>query len=65
MPKIIDQYVLEARIGKGQFGEVYRGVHQKTGQIVAVKAIQRGMIKGTRQIMEANSTSCLRMRSKF
>ena len=46
MPKVIDKYVLEEQIGKGQFGEVYKGRHQDTLQVVAIKTIRRDTIKG-------------------
>ena len=41
MPKLIDQYVLEEKIGAGQFGDVYYGFHQHTKQEVAIKTIKR------------------------
>ena len=47
MPKVIDKYVLEEKIGNGQFGEVFKGRHQDTLEVVAIKTIKRDMIKGT------------------
>ena len=47
MPKVIDKYVLEEKIGNGQFGEVYKGRHQDTMEVVAIKSIKRDMIKGS------------------
>lgn len=41
MPKVIDNYVLEDKIGAGQFGDVFRGFHQETKQEVAIKSIRR------------------------
>jgi serine/threonine-protein kinase ULK/ATG1 len=41
MPKIIDHYVLEEKIGSGQFGDVFKGYHETTKQEVAIKAIKR------------------------
>lgn len=52
MPKVIDKYVLEEVIGKGQFGEVFRGRHQDTLQVVAIKSIRRDMIKGMPPLMQ-------------
>lgn len=52
MPKVIDKYVLEEVIGKGQFGEVYKGRHQETLQVVAIKSIKRDMIKGRSEVMQ-------------
>jgi serine/threonine protein kinase len=46
MPKVIDKYVLEESIGKGQFGEVFRGKHQETLEEVAIKSICRDKIQG-------------------
>lgn len=46
MVKIVDNYVLERVIGKGQFGEVYKGYHKSTGEDVAVKAVNRKSLKG-------------------
>lgn len=46
MVKIVDNYVLERVIGKGQFGEVYKGYHKVTGEDVAIKAVNRKNLKG-------------------
>ncbi len=46
MPKTIDIYVLDKRIGKGQFGEVFYGYSKVDGQDVAIKTIDRSRIKG-------------------
>ena len=46
MPKIVDNYVLERRIGKGQFGEVFKGYNKKTGQDIAVKCVRRKSLTG-------------------
>jgi hypothetical protein len=64
MPKVVDKYVLEDKIGHGQFGEVYRGRHQDSLEVVAIKTIKRDMIKGTLAGMQASSTSCSRTRSR-
>src|SRR5687767_2805708 len=36
---VLDRYVIEALIGQGGMGEVYRAHHQKLGMPVAVKTI--------------------------
>lgn len=41
MVKIVDNYVLERVIGKGQYGEVFKGFQKDTNQDVAVKAVNR------------------------
>jgi serine/threonine protein kinase len=46
MPKLIDKYVLEDKIGAGQFGDVFKGFHQDTKEEVAIKTIRRETIKG-------------------
>ena len=47
MPKSVDVYVLEAKLGSGQFGDVYRGYSKVDGQDVAIKCMRRDRIKGT------------------
>ena len=47
MPKSVDVYVLEAKIGSGQFGDVFRGYSKVDGTDVAIKTIRRDKIKGT------------------
>lgn len=46
MVKIIDNYVLEREIGKGQFGNVYKSYNKDTGEDLAVKAVCRKKLKG-------------------
>lgn len=46
MPKAVDIYVLQSKIGSGQFGDVYRGYSKVDGQDVALKTIRRDRIKG-------------------
>lgn len=35
----ISQYELLEKIGKGSFGEVYKGFAKETGEIVAIKVV--------------------------
>jgi len=46
MVKIVDNYVLERVIGKGQFGEVFKGYNKTTGEDIAVKTVNRKNLKG-------------------
>jgi serine/threonine protein kinase len=64
MPKAVDIYVLETKIGSGQFGDVYRGYSKVDGVDVAVKTIKRDKIKGTHEGMQASSRNYCRMRSR-
>jgi serine/threonine-protein kinase ULK/ATG1 len=41
MPKVVDNYVFERKIGSGQYGDVYKGYNKVTGQDIAIKAIKR------------------------
>lgn len=46
MPKQVDNYILERKIGAGQFGEVFKGFNKLNGQDVAVKVVRRDLLKG-------------------
>ena len=61
MPKIVENYVLERKIGSGQFGDVYKGYNRLNNQDIAVKVVQRKLIKGA-ILRQASSTSCWRTR---
>lgn len=63
MPKIVENYVLERKIGSGQFGDVYKGYNRLNNQDIAVKVVQRKLIKGA-ILRQVSSTSCWRTRSK-
>lgn len=63
MPKIVENYVLERKIGSGQFGDVYKGYNKLNNQDIAVKVVQRKLIKGA-PLTQANSTSCSKTKSK-
>ena len=39
MPKQVENYILERVLGKGQFGEVFKGYCKLDGKDVAVKTI--------------------------
>jgi len=46
MPKAVDIYVLEKKIGSGQFGDVFKGYSKVDGTEVAIKTINRSKVKG-------------------
>jgi len=46
MPKIIDNYVLERKIGNGQFGDVFKGYDKSNNQDIAIKVVKRELLKG-------------------
>ena len=60
MVKIVDNYVLERVIGKGQFGEVYKGYNKVTGEDIAVKAVNRKQLKGKFYELLENEIKVLR-----
>ena len=64
MPKLIDNYVLNRKIGAGQYGEVYRGYDRATNNEIAVKTIQRDKVKGMECETQANSGSCWSQKSR-
>jgi serine/threonine-protein kinase 24/25/MST4 len=35
----MEDYEVNERVGKGSFGQVFRGIHLKTNQVVAIKII--------------------------
>lgn len=55
MPKLIDNYVLNRKIGAGQYGEVFRGYDRATNNEIAVKSIQRDKVKGKSHRIQVNS----------
>jgi serine/threonine protein kinase len=50
----INAYQFEQRIGEGTYGKVYRGVHKRTGFVVAIKALDKGRIKEQRMTEKVN-----------
>lgn len=54
MPKVVDNYVFERKIGEGQYGAVYKGYNKNNGADIAIKAIKRESIKGTSIDMKEN-----------
>lgn len=60
MVKVVDNYVLERQIGKGQFGEVYKSYNKVTGEDIAVKTINRASLKGKFYELLENEIKVLR-----
>jgi serine/threonine-protein kinase ULK/ATG1 len=50
MPKAVDIYVLDKKIGAGQFGDVFKGYSKVDGTDVAIKTIRRDRVKGTKYL---------------
>ena len=55
MPKVVDNYVFERKIGSGQYGDVFKGYNKNNGTDIAIKAIKRQHIKGKAFMMKASS----------
>lgn len=60
MVKIVDNYVLERSIGKGQYGEVYKGYKKDNNMDVAIKAVNRKNLKGKFYELLENEIKVLR-----
>lgn len=65
MPKVVDNYVFERKIGSGQYGDVFKGYNKNNGMDIAIKAIKRENIKGLSSIMQGNSWNYSRIKSRF
>lgn len=52
MPKVVDNYVFERKIGSGQYGDVFKGYNKNNMQDIAIKAIKRESIRHKQKIIE-------------
>ncbi len=52
MNKTIEDYILQEKIGSGQYGNVYRAEHKKTKQLFAVKVMNADKFKQTPKLTE-------------
>ena len=50
MSKIVGDFKLTEKIGRGSYADVYRGEHMKTGQIFAVKKIMKSNLTNPKLI---------------
>lgn len=64
MPKVVDNYVFERKIGSGQYGDVFKGYNKVDNTDIAIKAIKRENIKGRHGVMQASSWNCWKTRSR-
>lgn len=65
MPKAVDIYVLDKKIGAGQFGDVFKGYSKIDGTDVAIKTIRRDRVKGIHfNIKKVNSPNFSTTKSK-
>jgi serine/threonine-protein kinase ULK/ATG1 len=64
MPKVVDNYVFERKIGSGQYGDVFKGYNKVDNSDIAIKAIKRENIKGSWLATQGSSWSCSRTRSR-
>lgn len=64
MPKVVDNYVFERKIGSGQYGDVFKGYNKNNGNDIAIKAIKREHIKGMALLMQGSSWSSSRTKSR-
>ena len=62
MPKVVDNYVFERKIGSGQYGDVFKGYNKENGMDIAIKAIKRENIKGNSEVIQESSWNCSRTR---
>ena len=54
MSKAVDNYILERKIGSGQFGAVFKGYNTLNNQDVAIKVIARSKLQGTKKSFITN-----------
>ena len=45
MPKIVENYVLERKIGNCQFGDVFKGYEKSNNMDIAIKVVKRELLK--------------------
>jgi serine/threonine protein kinase len=54
--KRVGEYILEKTIGKGQFGKVFRARHVTTGEVYAIKRLDKNKFSANPQLMRLLTT---------
>ena len=52
MKKVIENYVLDNVIGSGQYGKVFKAVHNVTNEVVAIKVVKLEKMKEVQKLYE-------------
>lgn len=65
MPKVVDNYVFQRKIGSGQYGDVFKGYNKQDNSDIAIKAIKRQNIKGRYGLMQENFYNCCKIKYMF
>lgn len=65
MPKVVDNYVFERKIGSGQYGDVFKGYNKVDNTDIAIKAIKRENIKGKFIETQVNFCNYSKTKSKY
>lgn len=65
MPKVVDNYVFQRKIGSGQYGDVYKGYNKLDNTDIAIKAIKRENIKGNLDLIKENFQSFSKIRLEY
>ena len=59
MVKVIENYVVQDIIGKGQYGDVHLGYNKDTKEKVAIKIMKRNKINGKMQELLENEIKAM------
>jgi len=57
-----ERYTIHEQIGRGSFGEVFRGVDNETGEIVAIKVIDLDQVRPVQRCGLAQVTGTAQLR---
>lgn len=56
--------LVEPPLGRGQFGEVFKGIQFETGEFAAVKKIPKNKVRGTEHFLLQEINNMLNIRSE-